>query len=127
MLSDYDFSLRDGIPKMSRGAVWLSFRWPFDAPFSLTQRRNLLIASREEGASPCARMFQTCSSWKDRHNPPAMIRAFLIPSELRPKRRLKPSDVSGHRSLPGLAGDRGSRNAMRVPHLTQKRRDRKRA
>ncbi|KIV67577.1 hypothetical protein SZ54_1100 [Rhizobium sp. UR51a] len=116
MLSDYDFSLMLNVPNMSLRRFVLWSEWLHDAPFSLTEPRNLLIASREEGASPCACMLQTCSSWKDRHNPPAMIRAFLILSELRPKRRLKPSDVSGHRSLPGLAGDRGSRDLMmRVP------------
>ncbi|TBN19311.1 hypothetical protein EYC79_01535 [Agrobacterium cavarae] len=64
-------------------------------------------------------------SCKARRVQPAILRAFLIPSELRPKRRLKPSDVSGPPLSPRFG--RGKEAAVSRLPLTKKRRGRKRA
>ncbi|CUW94726.1 conserved hypothetical protein [Agrobacterium fabacearum TT111] len=59
MLSDYDFSLMHNVQKCREVAFALMRRVARNVPFFLTRTPNLLIASREEGASPCAGMLQT--------------------------------------------------------------------
>lgn len=97
-----------------------------DAVLLLDSRQKPLNSSARIGIRSCilsAGTSQTDRTWR---RAPGWTCVSPFHSRPRPKRRPKPSDVSGPRSLPGTAGDKeGAPRRGSPPH--HPRRDRKRA
>lgn len=82
--------------------------------FHLTPPENALIARPEKGSlcitSVC--LSPQCPTWPIW---PGKMHLLSVHPQPRPKRRRKPSDVSGLRSLPGKVGDT---ETERLPHVS---------
>ncbi|KAB1088772.1 hypothetical protein F4V91_21755 [Neorhizobium galegae] len=93
----------------------------------MTRSKNLLNTFANGKTPTCAPANSTSLPPHCRLSKLRSGRVFPLSSKPRPKRRRKPSDVSGRRSLPGWPGTRNSATSTAASPSPETRRDRKRA